>query len=231
MKTSESQSNLVAALFGAKQKFPAIAKNKRGQAGNRSFNYAPLDAIMEHIDPVLYANGLMLTQGTDGHTLVTRLEHAPSGEWRETHMPVNAEHANMQSYGIELTYRRRYAYQMILGIVTEEDIDIKERSKRSGVDHTDPRNDNGTLQGSGAISPRKLIFDGLQPDVQTAIRRAVPQVEAAMPDAEKATDVIMMVAEEWTEHAELNDIKAGFAYLLLPATSAALKRHSQAVNA
>ena len=123
MKTSDSQSTLIPALFAAKKAFPRIEKNKRGQSGNRQFNYAPLDEIMSHVDPVLYANGLMMTQGTEGHELVTRLEHV-SGEWRETRMPVNSEHANMQSYGIEITYRRRYAYQLILGITTEEDVHI-----------------------------------------------------------------------------------------------------------
>jgi hypothetical protein len=136
MKTSESQAALGPALFAAKGEFPHIAKNKRGQAGNRSFNYAPLDAIQDATDPVLRKHGLMITQGTEGHELVTRLEHAASGEWRETRMPVNVEHANMQSYGIEVTYRRRYSVQLILGIVTEEDIDIKAKQKERGKDFT-----------------------------------------------------------------------------------------------
>lgn len=136
MKTSDSQAALGLALFGAKGKFPRIAKTKKGQSGNRTFNYSPLDAILDACDPILREHGLMLTQGTDGHELVTRLEHPVSGEWRESRMPVSVEHANMQSYGIELTYRRRYATQLILGIVTEEDIDIKAKQSRAGKDYT-----------------------------------------------------------------------------------------------
>lgn len=128
----------------------------------------------------------------------------------------------VQNIGAVETYQRRYLWMAALEIVEHDAIDGSEPKK------DDKRKPPVNQDGGGAISPRKLIFDGLQPDVQTAIRRAVPQVEAAMPNAEKATDVILMVAEEWTEHAELNDIKAGFAYLLLPATSAALKRHSMA---
>jgi len=143
MKTSDSQSNLVPALFAAKGEFPRIAKNKEGQSGNRKFRYAPLDEIMDHVDPVLRKNGLMLTQGTEGHELITRLEHI-STEWREVRMPINAEHANMQSYGIEVTYRRRYSVQLILGIVTEEDIDIRAKERRKGKDFTEERNENGT---------------------------------------------------------------------------------------
>ena len=223
MKTSESQSNLVAALFGAKQTFPPIAKNKRGQSGNRTFNYAPLDEIMAHVDPVLYASGLMLTQGTEGHNLVTRLEHAPSGEWRETSMPVNVEHANMQSYGIELTYRRRYAYQMILGIVTEEDIDIRDKLKRKGVDHTEPRNENGTLQTGFTDSPKKDAFDAQQPEVQDALRRIAQHATAAMPDAAKARDILIMGLEEWPDE-DRNELKVATWHLLDSKTRAAIKR-------
>lgn len=154
MKTSEQQTNLVGALLAAKKLFPAIGKNKTGQSGNRTFKYAPLDVIQDAVDPILWENSLFITQGTEGHELVTRLEHV-SGEWREIRMPVNVEHANMQSYGIEITYRRRYSYQLILGIVTEEDIDIKEKSRRAGKDHTaqeEPRQRTGVAQDVLATS-------------------------------------------------------------------------------
>lgn len=160
MKTSEAQDKLTPALFAAKQKFPRIAKNKSGQSGNRQFKYAPLDAIQDAVDPVLYSHELFITQGTEGHELVTRLEHL-SGQWREIRMPVNEEHANMQSYGIEVTYRRRYSYQLILGIVTEEDIDIREKTKRAGKDHTTDETKPRTgvaqdvLATSPALSPTK----------------------------------------------------------------------------
>lgn len=122
MNTSETQGALVTALLAAQQSFPTIAKTKEGQAGNRKFKYAPLETIKEKCDPILWKHGLVLTQGADGHILVTRLEHV-SGEWRETRMPMNDVHASDQAYGIEFSYKRRYSYQSILGIVTEEDTD------------------------------------------------------------------------------------------------------------
>jgi hypothetical protein len=36
---------------------------------------------------------------------------------------MNEVHASDQAYGIEFSYKRRYSYQGILGIVTEEDTD------------------------------------------------------------------------------------------------------------
>ena len=222
MKTSDSQSTLIPALFAAKKAFPRIEKNKRGQSGNRQFNYAPLDEIMSHVDPVLYANGLMMTQGTEGHELVTRLEHV-SGEWRETRMPVNSEHANMQSYGIEITYRRRYAYQLILGITTEEDVDIKDKIKRRGIDHTEPRNDNGTLQAGGTDNPKRDAFEALQPEMQDSLRKIAQHVTAAMPDAAQAKDILIMGLEEWPDEDQAQ-LKIAAWHLLDSKTRAAIKK-------
>lgn len=159
MKTSESQKALAQALFDARKEYPVIAKTKEGQSGNRRFKYAPMEDILEVIGPVLEKHGLLVTQPVEGHNVITRVEHIPSGEWREATMPVNVEHANMQSYGIELTYRRRYAIQGVLGIITEEDTDGAGSQKRKGKDHTEVRNENGTLRGPGAVSAAAEIAE------------------------------------------------------------------------
>jgi hypothetical protein len=128
MKTSDSQANLIAALLAAQGEFPPVEKTKEGQAGNRKFKYAPLESIKALCDPVLRKHGLIVTQGADGHVLETRLEHT-SGEWRETRMPMNEVHSSDQAYGIEFSYKRRYSYQAIIGIVTEEDVDGNARKR------------------------------------------------------------------------------------------------------
>lgn len=130
MKTSESQSSLVKSLMACQKKFPAFPKTKEGQVGNRKFKYAPLDDLMDKVRPLLLENGLLLTQGTEGHQLVTRLDH-DSGEWRECVMPVNEQQSSDQAYGIELSYKRRYSMQLMLGIVTEDDVDGNTKSFRS----------------------------------------------------------------------------------------------------
>lgn len=220
MKISDSQLALVKALFEAKGAFPRIAKNKEGQAGNRKFRYAPLDEINDLVDPVLRACGLMVTQGTEGHELITRLEHI-SGEWREIRMPVNAEHANMQSYGIEITYRRRYSVQLILGIVTEEDIDIRAKERRKGVDHTDERNANGTKQVGYTDNPKRDAFEALQPEIQDALRGAAKQIDGAIPDVQKAIDIATFAVEEWPDE-DAAEIKKGLWYLLDSKTRSAI---------
>lgn len=157
MKTSESQAALVPALLAAQRKFPVVAKTKSGQAGNRKFNYAPLEEIKALCDPVLWENSLLVTQGAEGHCVVTRLEHI-SGEWRETRMPMNEVHASDQAYGIEFSYKRRYSYQAIIGIVTEEDVDGNTRKR------------DEKPQGSVKIAVKDGIGDDLPEDWKTYLR-------------------------------------------------------------
>lgn len=199
MRTSETQGELVKALIAAQNEFQPISKSKQGQSGHRTFNYAPLDKILDAIGPMLRKHGLLLTQGTIGHELVTRLDHT-SGEWREIVMPVNAEHANMQSYGIEITYRRRYSTQLIVGIVTEEDQDIKLKERRKGVDHTEQRNDNGTLRGPGSIK----ATDGAENNVSAERRAELDEMAAYMVEChENGND--MKVIKMWSDLLENDD--------------------------
>lgn len=214
MKTSETQIELVKALFAARQKFPLIDKNKEGQAGNRKFKYAPLEHIRDQTEPMLVANGLMITQGTEGHVLVTRLDHT-SGEWRETRMPVNEEHANMQSYGIEITYRRRYAYNLILGIVTEEDTDgVGGRRRGRGADFIDDgeRNANGTAKG-----PRHKPTDGAGDGMTDVRKSAIEDLAGSMIEAHEAgRDMVAIGAYYDTKNFEDNDERVYLWSLLGP---------------
>jgi hypothetical protein len=162
MKTSESQVNLGPALLAAQRAFPIIEKSKAGQAGNRKFMYAPLEEIKRLCDPILWENGLLVTQGAEGPLVVTRLEHI-SGEWRETRMPMNEVHASDQAYGIEFSYKRRYSYQGILGIVTEEDVDGNARKRGE-------KPEDITKGGTIKHAVRDEIGDDLPDDWKTYLR-------------------------------------------------------------
>lgn len=162
MKTSESQAALVPALLAAQRAFPTIEKTKDGQAGNRKFKYAPYEDIKGKCDPILWENGLLVTQGAEGHCVVTRLEHV-SGEWRETRMPMNEVHASDQAYGIEFSYKRRYSYQGILGIVTEEDVDGNTRKRGE-------KPEDITKGGTVKHAVRDEIGDSLPEDWKTYLR-------------------------------------------------------------
>jgi hypothetical protein len=165
MRTSESQAALIVALHAAQQKFPIIEKTKDGQAGNRKFKYAPLEEIKKLCDPILWENGLLVTQGAEGHVVVTRMDHI-SGEWRETRMPMNEVHASDQAYGIEFSYKRRYSYQGILGIVTEEDVDGNTRKR--GEKPEEPK--DLTKGGSLKHAVKDGIGEDLPEDWKTYLR-------------------------------------------------------------
>lgn len=228
MRTSETQTALITALFAARQAFPVITKEKSGQAGNRQFKYAPLEVIKDATEPHLVANGLMITQAPDGHNITTRLEHL-SGEWREASMPVNEEHANMQSYGIETTYRRRYSYCMMLGIVTEEDTDgTGGRDRKKGVDFTKEKNPNGTekLPQGWSDSPGKLAFGALQPAIQDNFRQVAPQVDQAIPNVAKAIEIMEIAMDSWPDE-DRQELKKGLWYLLDSKTRTAISKEQK----
>lgn len=191
MKTSETQTALIAALLECQKAFPLIEKTKNGQAGNRKFKYAPLEAIKAICDPILHSNGLVLTQGADGHILETRLDHV-SGEWRETRMPVNEVHASDQAYGIEISYKRRYSYQAILGVVTEEDVDGNGRQKAAK-----PEADGSA--GSFKHTPRGGIGDDLPEDWKTYLKDLADDCEGFVRDGKS------MEALEAIEKDNLDD--------------------------
>ncbi len=220
MKCSESQTALVGALLKARQAFPKIGKTKEGQAGNRRFKYAPLDEVLDAVMPALYANGLLLTQGTDGNDLVTRLDHV-SGEWREHRMPINAEHANMQSYGSERTCRRRYAIQPMLGIVTEDDTDAGGSQRREkGVDFS--AQTSASAQ-SGTELTRAALTE-LQPEVQESLRKWARKIDAAgTTNAMMAKTRVEQAVAEWSKE-DPNMVKMGLWSILDSKTKTAIRK-------
>lgn len=163
MKTSESQIEIVKALMVLKRDCPVIPKTKEGQAGNRKFKYAPIDAIDEIVSPMLDQLGLLVTHGTDGHSMTCRLDHI-SGEWRESYTPMDAQHSSDQAYGISLTYRKRYSKLLMLGLNTEDDVDGTHRSFKS--------------------SPRGGIGDDLPEDWKTYLRDMAQEITEMVGDGD-----------------------------------------------
>lgn len=128
---ASDQATLGAALSAAQAEFPAIERSRTVKVttktgGQYSFNYAPLDAILNTIRPVLEKHGLAVSQPLTEHdgrpALETILLHR-SGESLRGTFPLTSVPASPQELGSLLTYLRRYALVAILGIATEEDDD------------------------------------------------------------------------------------------------------------
>lgn len=146
---------LWAALLKAQSEFPTIGRHKTAKVptksgGEYSYDYADLGDILRAVDPILWANGLVMTQPItiteNGLVIRTTLVHPASGEREVADFPLPMDGAGAQAVGSLITYFRRYSAQAMLGIVTEsdsdaQDVDVPRRSpqrssaapRRSGV--------------------------------------------------------------------------------------------------
>jgi hypothetical protein len=123
MKTSDQTNEIYPAIFAMQKALTPIKREKVVKTGKYEFRYAPLDSIMEKLSPLFSANGLALVQGVDQDFLTTRIIHT-SGQWIESQTFLNRDHANMQGFGGEVTYKRRYALSAMVGLVADEDNDV-----------------------------------------------------------------------------------------------------------
>lgn len=146
MKHSETFTAIAAALARAAGDFAPIKRDRQvtvhtkpkgdRPAGQYTFNYAPLDSILNAVRPALCKHELVLVQSVvqeeihQGEAIVreelleTRLIHS-SGEWFSNTCPVLVADGenSAQAYGSAITYARRYAITQLLCVVADEDED------------------------------------------------------------------------------------------------------------
>ena len=128
MNKSESIAALAAALSKAQGEFTAIAKNRLVEitmktGGKFKFKYADLDAIIEATRPFLSKNGLAIIQPIIDDKLLTIVTHS-SGEFIESSMPLPARIGDdPKQYGAHISYLRRYAYQSLVCVMADDDLD------------------------------------------------------------------------------------------------------------
>jgi hypothetical protein len=117
---------LLPALLRVQQDAPTLPRD----ATNPHYRsrYTSLDAIVEHIAPVLARHGLVWMtlpcRDSDGSpALRYRLAHAESGEAIEGVMPLLLTKSDPQGMGSAITYARRYSLCAVLNLVADEDDD------------------------------------------------------------------------------------------------------------
>jgi hypothetical protein len=122
MKTSETISNIAAALSKAQAEMKSAKKGK----DNPFFKskYADLAEIIKVITEPFANHELSFVQGAefnDGYIcVVTRIMHS-SGEWIESDTILPPTKNDAQGYGSSITYGRRYGLQSLAGIPSEDD--------------------------------------------------------------------------------------------------------------
>lgn len=127
MPDQDPQAQLFAALAKAQAEFPAIPKNrtvtvKHRSGGEHSFRYAELDTIIAATRPALTRHGLSVLQPIDGDKLTTVVTHEGGGMITSTMQMPHME-ADLKIYGAALSYLRRYQYQAMLCLASDDDID------------------------------------------------------------------------------------------------------------
>lgn len=142
MKTSEKVGLIFEAQINMQATLTDVGKDKEGYG----YKYASFDSIVQHLRPLLAAQGLgfIQTSTSDGDYIgvTTRLIHK-SGEWVEDTftMPLVtlAKMNNYQVAGSAITYLKRYGLSAIVGIAVDEDIDASGEQEKPKPPQPQPK--------------------------------------------------------------------------------------------
>ena len=161
-------SELAKALAAAQSDFPDIGRSKEvtvqtKTGGQYSFKYAPLDAIVRAVQPVLLKHGLSFSQlldNVDGKPALHTVLLHQSGEKLEAvcPLPMNGAPVSAQEFGSLVTYMRRYALVAALGIATEEDDDGNHASGNTVGDATSGDETTEAATPTEPFKPSELVI-------------------------------------------------------------------------
>jgi hypothetical protein len=158
--------SLLHALLVVQQEAPVIKKTATNSFYKNS--YAPLDKIVETINPILHKHGFVWTTlpvvSDHGPALTYRLAHVPSGESIEGTMPLLLSQQDAQGQGSAITYARRYALCAVLNLVAEDDDDGQRAAASQGQRSSEPSSP------AGRPSEKQVEF------LQNLVKRTKPTV-------------------------------------------------------
>jgi hypothetical protein len=105
-------------LWHAKKEIGKVYKNANNPHFKRS--YADLNAILETVEPILLAHGLLLMQPINNGCVITRILDPESGTVIESSMSL-PEATTPQQMGSAVSYYRRYSLTSLLCLQTTDD--------------------------------------------------------------------------------------------------------------
>jgi hypothetical protein len=115
--------NLLKALSEFQNEVPTIHEETKGF----NYTYSNLNSIFKIIKPLLNKHGLAFYQNLDARNLVTTIFHVESGEQIQSSSEIpNVTLKGMNDYqtlGSGITYLRRYSLSVMLGLITDKDVD------------------------------------------------------------------------------------------------------------
>ena len=108
-----------------------VKKDKTaGEKGGKKIYYADINAVLEECKPKLMEHGLTMLQPMfmdehGNHRMSTLLLHE-SGQFIHSSMRIEKNQADIQQFGKDITYIRRYACVSFLGIAQEDNDGFKQ---------------------------------------------------------------------------------------------------------
>jgi hypothetical protein len=184
---SPSVKHLGEAMLAVQDELAPVIKNATNDF--KSSKYATLPKVQEACLPILRKHGLWLSQFTctaepGSMYLVTRIMHLESEEYQESHLLMPAPKNDPQGYGSALTYSRRYALQVAVGIVCEDDDDGNKAGKsladENGAAAPGPtrarKGSNG--QAGKQPAPAGQPAPDTRPDIPDTVKTAIASLPA-----------------------------------------------------
>jgi hypothetical protein len=167
MNKSPSISKLADALSKAQAEMPAVKMNASNPFLKNK--YADLGAVIEATRPVLTKNGLSISQfpTSDGDRIgLTSILMHTSGEWLEDTIFISPSDSKglsvAQSAGVVISYLRRYQWQSIIGVYSDEDTDGHTTGKLPQSDVSDKLWEHFQKVSDDAVKagvPNVKVFD------------------------------------------------------------------------
>ena len=149
--------NVYAKLWHAKQEIGKVYKNATNPHFKRS--YADLNAILETVEPILLAHGLLLIQPIEDGKVITMILD-PETETSISSSMQLPEGQNPQQIGSAVSYFRRYSLSSLLCLQSTDDdaqLASKPKSKPTATDELVDKFLASLQAGSNKWSAEKFI--------------------------------------------------------------------------
>tara|TARA_R100001443_G_scaffold44194_1_gene57139 strand:- start:118 stop:720 length:603 start_codon:yes stop_codon:yes gene_type:complete len=193
---------LYQALQNFQQECPSLTRSKEGY----NYQYTPLEEMLSVIQPVLHQNGLILiqppTSTCDGVSIIlTRLIHVESGQEITSELPIflpeDMGNKPMFTWGGSLTYGRRYAIKMILGVEADMDcntepVEVIEKKNKPAVKTEPPK----ASEDGEALTKQFIAYVKKNPDKVDSVKTRLSDRYGEGKITEKQRDLILQAILE-----------------------------------
>jgi hypothetical protein len=152
-------------LLAAKKELGKISKDSTNPFFKSK--YFDVNALLEHVEPILQSHGLLLMQPIeDGLLVKTVIYDCDSGESVSSEMNLPSLN-DPQKIGSAITYYRRYTLQSLLGLQAEDD-DANKASRPTPVKAVDYTRQKTRLNSCDSMDQLATVYKSFTPAEQKA---------------------------------------------------------------